>query len=381
MTETAAILLFTTDTLPFALHNINILSFPQGLSYRFRYEKSHISSSLTDLTALGLDKKKIIGYVVFQFADGTYFPYRKIELIRSYDYGNLVFFNAELKGLVDSSSNSLPAITEYLNTLIEERELPPKKLVHQINLLDDKFSVIEDRDDRSNRVWSNCVNILSEAENLRALSFLRFDILEGIKEQKRYFPSGLSGDMRGYRLRPGKDYLIRFFEYTSLQPPGIDKSTRMFSISLKGDANKIDKVKPEEMVDGTYDMFDLLFSTLPEASSDTAYLRIENTQNKDDKRIPTLYIPYCVSLNPIWKAIRPILLLISIIAFIDPPLITWIISGALGVFPKVRDVLAGISSHFDKEKWIQVLAIFLFVFSFWNFSFRSALKNIKDLLK
>lgn len=377
-----ALFLFTTDALPYALHNINILSFPQGLSYRFRYKKNYVSKSvLESRLEIKTDQAKLPGYVIFQFKDGTYFPFRKIELIRAYDYGNLFFFYAVLKGIINIDWDSLPAITEQIKKIIGDEEAPPKKLVFLADEHKALFNITEERKEETNRVWSNSVDILSKSENLKNLSFLKFEILKGIKEREKTFPSTLTGDLSGYKFSPGRDYIIEFFEYASTQPTEKDESTKMFKVSIKSDPNRIEIIKPEEIVDGKYDRFDLMFSTLQEASEDTSFLRIENTQSKDDKRIPDIYIPFCVSLKPIWKVLRPILLLLSIFAFIDPKLIIWIANGFLGLIPSFRDYIHKILIHFDKAKWIQVLAALLFTFSFWNFNFRSMLKNIKDIFK
>jgi len=375
----AKLLLFTTDTLPYALHNINILSFPEGLSYRFRYQKSHFSKEVLDrFSSLQKNPETLSGYVVFRFNDGTYFPYRKVELIRSFDCGTLGFFYVKLKGIVNISESTVADFTNRTNELLVEGERPPKKLVHLVEFKDDGLAAIEDVDERLNEAWTQSVDLLSKADNLKGRSFFRLELLKGLKKKEQCRPSNLSGDMRGYRLAPGQDYLVQFFEYTAPQPNEKEDVVKTFSISLKTDPNKAEITKPEEVVDGRFDMFELAFSTLPEASGDAAYLRIENSQGNEDKKLPTIYIPYCVSLSPVWKTIRPILLLASIIAFIDPKLVVW---GIKGVLPNLPVSVVEFLGHFDKDKWIQVAAIILFALSFWNFSFRSTLKNIKDIFK
>ena len=214
--------------------------------------------------------------MIFQFKDGTYFPFRRIQLIRAYDYGNLFFFNTALQKIPYIDYSLLEDVTKKIKKLIEDDETPPKKLVHLVDEPENEFHFIDERKEEINKVWSNSVDILSRAENLKNLSFLKFEILRGIKEREKICPSVLTGDLRGYKLLPGKDHIVEFFEYTGIHSQERDESTNMFMVSLKNDPNRIEVIKPEEIVDGKYDRFDLIFSTLAEASKDTAFLRIEN---------------------------------------------------------------------------------------------------------
>jgi hypothetical protein len=377
------VLLFTTDSLPYALHNINILSFPQGLSYRFRYLKKYISKGFIENSDnLKRENKILDGLVIFQFKDNIFFPFRKIKLLNTYDYGNLNFFNTALEELIDIDLNSLPELTEHIKTLISHEQLPPEKLVYLIDNPDFKLNYIHEKQikerEKSNKIWSNSVDILSRAENLKNLAFLKFDILKGINERKKIFPTILSGEIRGFKLKPGKDYIIEFFEYTNIPSYENKESTEMFTVSLQNEPNRIEIIKPEEIVDGKYDRFDLIFSTLPDALKDAAFLRIKNTQKKEDNRIPDIYIPFCVRLSPIWSIIRPFLLLVSIVAFIDPSFLIWVIKSILSPFPLVLEFFSKLSVHINKEKWVQLGAFLLFIFVFWNFKLQSIFKELKD---
>jgi hypothetical protein len=384
------ILLFTTDKLPYALHNLNILSLPQGLSYRFRYRNNYISepliNNLDDLKDdLKEEKKTLDGLVIFQFDDGSYFPFRKIKLINLYDYGNLFFFITSLEELINVNEKSIPELTSNIEKLINNKYTPPDKLVYLVDKPELNLNYVNERQvaerENLNKIWSNSVDILSRADNLKNLAFLRFEILKGIKERRKIFPSYLTGELRGFRLTPGKDYLVEFFEYTNI--PSYDKSETidMFSVSLQDDPNRIEVIKPEEIVDGKYDKFDLIFSTIPDASKDTAFLRIKNTQKKKDDRIPDIYIPFCVRLPKVWSYLRPLLLLISVVAFIDPNFMIWLIKSILSLCPPFQKFISNISVHFtNKEKWIQLGAFLLFISVFWNFKLQSMFKDINKKL-
>lgn len=332
--EEATVVMLTTTTEPYVFHIPTILSCPNGITYRFRYQNRLLDSQVVNIDESNL---RSIGGVLYLRDNKSElklcYPIRRFKILWKEDETVISFFNLEMSDIIqyecietvrerlqDTYPDSIAIshrnlCAEYSAQEGERITLPPQsKLALPVEkeppiftdeelrgAIDvekyvwlDKRSIFHwsgeasETADEENNKWSTLMPTLSLIHRLRNVCFWRISGLSRLGQPKEIFSPQLiaKSDESGLHTH---GYTITADRACSLSIRQVipkafaDESFEMnqFEVSLKDSDPYIEPLTSQEVIDGTYDRFDLSFRFLGDAVGKTCLLRIKCTQPLD----------------------------------------------------------------------------------------------------
>jgi hypothetical protein len=352
------IIMLTTTNEPYLFHIPTILSCPNRITYRFRYRNTWLGQEVQNSESDYLRKCNGVLYLRDSTSkSGLCYPIRRFKVLWKEDRGVVTFFNLEMGDIIaynlakdsESSTKSWQNLNmEYSRQLEENKCLPPLDVIpvpanNQPPILTDtelhdgiapekyvwldKRAIfawsgqVSDAEAEESQKWGAIIPIFSLISSLRNICFWRILRLSDLgKRKSEYVPTQIteldtSGlHTRGYKIDVGRDCSTSICQIIPKTFAGEGFEMQQFDINLENSDPGIQQVVPREVIDGTYDTFELSFRLKEEASRKLCRLRIQCTQSLGDRgqRLPPTILPIKVTVPlryPVFRLLAAIVIL------------------------------------------------------------------------
>lgn len=347
------LIVLTTTRAPYIFHIPPILSCPNKITYRFRYQNIWLHEDILKDT---IDHLRSCNGLLY-FRDNSSelklcYPIRRFKLLWKDDAGVISFFNfqmadiikyehkthygSDIAELIDKESDkSLQYIyKEYLRLKNEGIPVPfPETIAAPVEneppiLTDEelhqsidmnKYVWLDDRDDfqwsgkiskdekNENANWLKLVSALSMVNPIRNMCFWRVVRLrESTSEKTIFTPHRISKSDNfglhtwGYNIDIDKSCSMQISQIIPKTFTGKSFDQKPFDFNIESSDPDIDRLISKETIDGTYDTFELSFRFCGKETEKTCLLRTACTQPlqlsegivaETDKDSEVYYIP------------------------------------------------------------------------------------------
>lgn len=349
--ETSTVIVLTTTQVPYVCHIPTILSCPNGITYRFRYQNKWLHEQILSCSSDDLREHDGLLYIRDDTSQlGLCYPLRRFKILWKDDKKVMSFFNFKMGSIVryqrfqdgrehHSSTPEDNSKTSWQNVLEEYSKkskrgivLPPLDAIavpgdgeppiltdqelHN-SLKADNYVWLDMRDifapareltedtDNENDKWSVLMSTLSLIDPLRNTCFWRILRLSELRNEKKTFPPTLIAKSDKFGLNT-YGYKIDFDKTCSISicqliPRVFAKENfegNPFDINLRSSDPDIDQIISSEIIDGNYDTFELFFRFHRRASRKVCLLRVENSQQIEDSAstMPRTVLPISVNV-------------------------------------------------------------------------------------
>lgn len=351
------VIMLTTTTEPYVFHIPTILSCPNRITYRFRYRNTWLDQRVQNSKSDYLRKCNGLLYLRDNASElKLCYPIRRFKILWKEDRAVVSFFNLEMADIIrydfvrgtKANNRSWQNLSvEYSTQLEKNKRLPSRDVItvpteNQPPILTDtelhcginpeKYVWLDKRDifswsgevshaeDEENQKWATLMPTFFLVRSLRNICFWRILQLRELGNGRRvYVPtqtakSDTSGlHTRGYEIDVGKDCAASICQ--TIPKAFADEAFEMpeFDINLGNSDLGIQPVVSREVIDGTYDSFELSFRLGEEASRKLCRLRIKCTQSLGSmiQALPPTILPIKVTVPlryPIFRLLAGILI-------------------------------------------------------------------------
>ena len=326
--EKEAVIMLTTTTEPYVFHIPAILSCPNGIVYRFRYQENWLHEQVVNSGSEYLRKCTGLLYLRDNESESKLcYPVRCFRILWKENAGIITFFGLEMGDIIQykcidtveenvhagSMKTSLRNISsEYSAQKTKGTTLPfqSRLAVPEDNeppiLTDEELHDCVDADkyvwldkrgifswsgeiseaaEEENTKWSALMPAFSLIHQLRNVCFWRVLKLNRLGSPSETFSPKLIAESdesglytHGYEMTTDKPYTLSIRQVIPKAFADEDFQLNQFDINLENSDPYIEPLISREVIDGTYDMFDLSFRFHGEAARKVCLLRIKCTQ-------------------------------------------------------------------------------------------------------
>ena len=415
------------DDVRYNRHLVSILGLPDGFIYKFRYLKSWLHSSFLQEPSIegGRIKRWFRDHVHFNRylrkisprslsgAPGIFtvimrnpgkgdrlIPIREFQVFRAFDYGNVAFFEVELGRLVDFKADEQKLAEDLRKATYGESTYD--QMQKEIFVVSPPINIPlhsgKHRDERR-RAWAHIIDVLAENKVLPKLSCLLISFRE-LGSPGYLSAEKLNKEHTGLRLQPGKSYMVEIFQYRSviptqpiLDPQGeqiqafIDSLTGSVQVpepglvSLECDESVIQVVKGDEVIDGDFDRFGLVFRISGRSLTESTILRIRDSQQVSGVQMPIIEMNLAIKNSLLRRFANHFALLAGIVGFVIPSVLQSL-SGRLVGFLIPDSVLYRLPKYGPlADNTVQALSVIGLLMVLANWSLSGFVQELKSTLK
>ena len=284
--------LIIVNSIPHYCYELNnILSLPNGFEYRFRYQKGVSSDwlpTIDDPSSLE-DSRALV--ILRDWDTASFIPLRWINIQTVQVVGDVVYFNFELKNLVDLRPNepSYPYHYKVFNQYVEQaignyENFPGTDLRNLVLFTEpsaDVYYSIEPSENSDLESWGDVVTVLGDLKVYEDFDFYK---LTGIKSDR----VKVETEDGRYQLLKGEDYTISMFRRSFLNTTGDSSVGSSREVKLES-GKGVKEITPTQLVRGKYDMMEFKIQVRNDEEPGRSFFIIRTERESID--IPDIYVP------------------------------------------------------------------------------------------
>ncbi|HKI62017.1 MAG TPA: hypothetical protein VKA31_06965 [Mariprofundaceae bacterium] len=314
---------------PYGYEMIPILAYPNGFSFRFRFEEAYVAEGVRPLINNLEDQK---GYIVLRDkVTAKLYPIRFFKITKASKVGDIYHFVFTLGDLLklDSNESVRREQIEKFNKDIKKfhkfsvDDIPGnnlKPLVFFSNYdpkLTNQSFQSTDTLERELEQWGNVIAGISEINFFRNVQFLRIRKVIAIDSNgTSYFKDGV------LNLKAGSDYEMDIVQRI-INPTGEDISSG--DVKLDSDNNVLSMLRGSLKAVGRYDILKFRFHVRSQSSKKKSFLDILHIPKSGENRIePRLGMQLQILSNNRFPWAKFILSVVLVFAFLIPSILSWV---------------------------------------------------------
>ncbi len=265
---------------PYGYELIQIMAYPAGFQYRFRFDEEWVSENVKSKLS-SLDGHK--GYIVFRDKlSAKLYPVRHFTLIEAQKIGKIYYFVYELNEIIDFETQEAARIKQIdeFNAKFSEfhqheiNNVPTadmKPLVLLSNFEPDiknKHSASVDQLKIENERWTNVISSVKDIDLYENVEFIKIVDVTSMKDQPEKAQIGKNSLI----VKEARDYKLRLLQYN---PKKGKENTAPTDIKLKSDGKYINIIRDQQRAVGKYDILTFIFRVNSDSGGNSSFLDIE----------------------------------------------------------------------------------------------------------
>lgn len=315
---------------PYGYELINIMAYPSGFVYRFRFDERYVSEQIKSNLSNVIGKEAYI--VLRDKITAKFYPIRFCTIKDASKIGKVYYFEYELKQLFDYDSDeslriqqldnfnkvfSKLHVSEIKNNLASQ-DMTPLVLLsnYEPDIKNQNYSgSISEKDHER---WGNIISIIRDLKLYENVEFIKFVNVINMKNRK-------AAEIKNNALQlfENQDYELRVLQYIPKQING-DKINSPRDIEILVDENYINRIRPKQRAVGKYDVLKFLFRTNSGSGGKRSFVDIYHIAKTEAESSiePKLHIPIIIKKSLRYTILIFILTVLSFLIYISPGLIT-----------------------------------------------------------
>lgn len=321
---------------PYGYELINILSYPSGFQYRFRFDEEWVQDKVRH-NITKLNNKK--GYIVLRDKDAAkFYPIRFCTIKQARKIGKIYYFEYALDDIIDYDSKDHltrqqvedfnKKFAEFHKTDISNNspnvDMTPLCLLsnYEPSITNQNYSGIES--EREFEQWGNVLTAIKDIKFYEDVEFIKLVDVKSERDEAEKVPVENSA----FSLTEEKDYVLRVFQYI---PKRNKTKTTVRDIQILVDENYIIPIRQKHRAVGKYDVLTFLIRTNLRSGGNWSFIDIEHLAKADAISVvePKLHFP--VFIKKAWKRSLKVISASIIFFFI------YVFSGLLSEFIRLDD--------------------------------------------
>jgi hypothetical protein len=297
---------------PYGYEIVNILAYPNGFTYRFRFDQQWVHNKVQHNIPNLINKQ---GYIVLRDRDSALlYPIRKCTIKRADRIGITYYFEYELGDIIDYDSqenlriNQIKKFNEEftashakdISNKAGEDMTPLCLLSNYEPAIQNQSSSLEEREFEQ---WGNVIEAIKDIKLYEDVEFIKLvDILSKkpkflgsyIKSEKfkRFIKTGpdkASVQNNSFIFKENLDYEIRVYQYI----PNRKKESVTRDIKMVVDDKYISPIRGQQRAVGKYDVITFLLRTNPHSGGRRSFIDIEHVTKAEAAPSiePKIYFP------------------------------------------------------------------------------------------
>lgn len=335
MVELENSIVFIPNTIdPYGYELVNILAYPAGFTYRFRFKDDWVQQKVQIRIS---ELKDMPGYILLRdWSTGKLYPIRKSIVKNASKIGNIYYFEYELGAIIDYDSNETlrsNQIDQFNKEFLQFHTgdalyNPPNGHMKPLVLLSNYEPIIENKHysgthfEREFEQWGN---VLSSIQNIAFFEDVEFiKLLDVANMSKEDDKAVYNGD--AIFLTEGKDYRLRILQ--KIQQLSKEKPySKPRDVELIVDNNYISPIRTAQRAVGEYDVLSFIIRTNPRSGHRRSFIDIKHVVKfaSDYSIEPKLHIPVVIEKSYNWLAVKLVLIILFGLIYIIPSVLTYII--------------------------------------------------------
>ncbi len=313
---------------PYGYELINILAYPSGFVYRFRFGEAWVQEKVQSRLS---DLKDKPGFIVLrEWETGNLFPIRCCTLKEAKKIGTIYYFEYELNDIIDYDSIEKlrnEQINEYrrkfdnVHSAVISKN-PPNDDMAPLVLLSNYNPNIKNENyvgppiEKEFEQWGNVLSVIENIKLYEDVEFIKLVNIIDMKNEvdKAKFKNGT------IRLKEGRDFRVRILQYISKRSEE-KPATRDIRILL--DDSYIAPIRIEQRAVGKYDVLTYIIRTNPGSGNKRTFIDIEHLAKEEaDYSIePKLHLPVHIIKSSKRFIIRVLLFILVLSLYYAPDLL------------------------------------------------------------
>ncbi|RPI14965.1 MAG: hypothetical protein EHM58_15230 [Ignavibacteriae bacterium] len=338
MKEKKFVIIIVNSIPPYCFELNNILSLPDGFSYRFRYQKKKQGNWMPEIDNPS-ELNNCYGLIVLRdFQDtGDFIPIREIFIYKIIIIGDIVYIEYILCKKIELSSN-LMRRSEQLESfklrmekdinIIKYPNTPKKDLKNLIFFGSDYTFDINDEFykgkavDKDSNKWGNLIETIGKYKSQGIQIYKDTDFLNiiGIEDEEGTRASIIIKKLKAfYEIENNKVYKIVFLQrsYTGKSASGDSSVIVPRIVTLSAGNPEIIPIISQKIIAGKYDLLELTFKTAISTASLKSYIILEVQEHSNNwKKSPPIIIPVKVNISKRQLLYKIISIFIFIVLFL-----------------------------------------------------------------
>lgn len=295
---------------------LDLLAYPSGIDYRFRYHVKYLHSNIFPNKIESLvGQTSILIHVYTEELAGKpdrvleFIPIRKATIVEVKNLGDFVQISFTLGDWViyDKFSNDVD-VNSYHHDIRNSMPAESKDGFVYGCLFVDEFSlkkIPEDLSDKYDAVVSNWSKIISHIAKLpphKNSVFLKLLEIKSIHDDTKLKPKEFDS-MRGFELSSDKTYQIEILQRLKERP------LPAFNLKIETNLDDINIIKETALIQGRYDILKFIISTEDFARPQNSFFMIRLDKEKLD--FISSYSFYHVKIKPRLRKLVPSLVILG----------------------------------------------------------------------
>ncbi|MCL5113732.1 MAG: hypothetical protein M1372_01000 [Patescibacteria group bacterium] len=280
---------------PYGYELVNILAYPSGFQYRFRFDEEWVQEKLRNNIAK-LNNKK--GYIVLRDKDAAkFYPIRFCIIKQARKIGKIYYFEYELGDIIDYDSKENLAVEqiEDFNKKFSEfhkndisnnnpnADMTPLCLFSNYELTIKNQNYLGRQIEREDEQWGNVVSAIKNIKLYENVEFIK--LVDVISKTKKASISNYA-----FSLKEEQDYALRVLQYIPKRSKA-EATTRDVQITV--DENYITPIRAKHRAVGKYDVLTFLIRTKPGSGGRWSFIDLEHVAKAEAQPSiePTIHFP------------------------------------------------------------------------------------------
>lgn len=287
--------LIIVNSIPHYCYEVNnILSLPKSFEYRLRYQKGITSDwlpTIDDPSSLE-DSRALI--VLRDWSTASFIPLRWVHIQNVHLVGDVVYFDFELRNLVDLKLNQpsqayhYRMFNQYVERAVGDYENFPNTDLGNLVLFTKPsaevyYSMEPDRNPDIKK-WGDMVTVLGELDVYEDFDFYK---LIGIESDRANAPT----EDGKFHLTKGNEYTIRMFRRSFLNSTGDSSVSSAREVKIES-GRGVKEIVSEQLVRGKYDIMEFKIQAIDNREPNRSFVIIRTERESENIDIPDIHVPF-----------------------------------------------------------------------------------------